>query len=215
MPGRSYADVVARLRPGAFAPGDIVDLDGRVLGRHDGIAGYTVGQRRGLGLGGGAPRYVVRIEPAANRIVVGPRAALAVARLRLREVNWLHRAPAGAAGMVATIKVRSAGAGRPGRVRDSGEGAAEVVLETAERGVAPARRRSSTPATACSAAAGSPPHAVRPSWRPTRHPARHRWRSSGSRPATDGARPDTACDPSRSVQLGHVSRTARASLTGS
>ena len=142
VPRGGYADVVAKLRPGAARPGDIVNLGGRVLGRHDGILHYTVGQRRGLGLdgsGGGEALYVVRIDAAANRVVVGPRAALAVDRIRLREVNWLHDAgpAAGADGLAATIKVRSTSAGSPGRVFDAGGGAADIVLAAPEHGVAP------------------------------------------------------------------------------
>lgn len=90
VPQGDYRAVVRRLRPEADRPGDIVDLEGRVLGRHGGIAGFTVGQRRGLGVGGhGEPLYVVRLEPEAARVVVGPRAALAVHDVELTEVNWL------------------------------------------------------------------------------------------------------------------------------
>ena len=139
VPRGGYAAIVDKLRPGAARPGDIVDLGGRVLGRHDGILHYTVGQRRGLGLdGGGKALYVVRIDAAANRVVVGPRAALAVARIRLREVNWLHDSgpAAGADGLAATIKVRSSSAGVPGRVFDAGGGGADIVLAAPEHGVA-------------------------------------------------------------------------------
>ena len=93
VPQGRYVDVVTRLRPGAIEPGDIVHSDGRVLGRHDGIIGFTVGQRRGLGLvdpkAPGEPLYVLRLDPAAKRVIVGPRAQLGVAGVRLREVNWL------------------------------------------------------------------------------------------------------------------------------
>ena len=90
VPDGDYAALVGRLRPEAEAPGEIVDLSGRVLGRHRGIARFTVGQRRGLEIGGAAePLYVVRIEPETRRIVAGPRAALAVGTARLAEVNWL------------------------------------------------------------------------------------------------------------------------------
>ncbi len=81
VPNGDYAAVVAKLRPEAHAPGDIVDLDGGVLGRHDGVAQFTVGQRRGLGVAGGVPLYVVRIDAAAKRVIVGPREALACRRL--------------------------------------------------------------------------------------------------------------------------------------
>ena len=82
VPSGRYAGVVERLRPGAAEPGEIVHLDGRVLGRHDGVIGYTIGQRRGLRIGGRRgedtePLYVVRLEPEAQRVVVGPDAALA------------------------------------------------------------------------------------------------------------------------------------------
>ncbi len=112
-----YARVIEKLRPGAAEPGEIVDLDGRVLGRHDGVLHFTVGQRRGLGIGGGGgePLYVVRLEPGTRRVVVGPRAALAVTRIAVAEVNWLGDAPFGdapAEGWEAAVKVRStAGAG--------------------------------------------------------------------------------------------------------
>jgi tRNA-specific 2-thiouridylase len=89
VPGGRYRDVVAKLRPEAAAPGDIVDQAGRVLGSHDGVAGFTVGQRRGLGVAAGEPLYVVSIDPAARRVVAGPRQALKRDRFILREVNWL------------------------------------------------------------------------------------------------------------------------------
>jgi tRNA-specific 2-thiouridylase len=81
--------VIERLRPGAATAGDIVDLDGRVLGRHHGIIHFTVGQRRGLGVATGTPLYVVRLDAATRRVVVGPRAALRTRRILLREVNWI------------------------------------------------------------------------------------------------------------------------------
>ena len=90
VPSGRYADLVARMMPEAVRPGDIVDESGRVLGRHEGITGYTVGQRRGLALGGQeAPLYVLRLDARRAQVVVGPRAALATAQLRLRDVNWL------------------------------------------------------------------------------------------------------------------------------
>lgn len=89
VPSGRYADVIERLRPGAAGPGEIVDLDGRVLGRHDGIIHFTVGQRRGLGIAAGSPLYVVRLDAASRRVVVGPREALRTSRIRLRDVNWL------------------------------------------------------------------------------------------------------------------------------
>jgi len=90
VPDGDYASLVKRLRPETEAPGDIVDLDGRVLGRHRGVVHFTVGQRRGIEVGGSPePLYVIRIEPGTRRLVVGPRSALAVERLRVEELNWI------------------------------------------------------------------------------------------------------------------------------
>ena len=89
VPDGRYGDIIERLRPEAGTPGDIVDLDGRTIGRHRGIVHYTIGQRRGLGLSGGAPLYVVAIDAARRRVVVGPRDALIVRHIRLKDVNWL------------------------------------------------------------------------------------------------------------------------------
>ncbi|MGH6661583.1 MAG: tRNA 2-thiouridine(34) synthase MnmA, partial [Rhodospirillales bacterium] len=89
VPNGSYARVVEKLRPGACEPGDIVDEAGNVLGRHAGVIHYTVGQRRGLRLAAPQPLYVIRLEPEARRVVVGPRAALARSRFVVGQVNWL------------------------------------------------------------------------------------------------------------------------------
>ncbi len=90
VPSGHYSATVARLRPEAFVPGDIVDETGAVQGRHDGIAHFTIGQRKHLNLGGGgAPLFVTRIDAARARVVVGPRDALAVRQIALRDVNWL------------------------------------------------------------------------------------------------------------------------------
>src|SRR5260370_6476094 len=89
VPTGRYTEVIERLRPGAAEPGEIVEPDGRVLGTHPGIIHFTVGQRRGIGIAAGRPLYVVRLDAAARRVVVGPRAALRTSRVRLRDVNWL------------------------------------------------------------------------------------------------------------------------------
>jgi tRNA-specific 2-thiouridylase len=89
VPAGRYTDVIERLKPGAAAAGDIVDLEGRVLGRHDGIIHFTVGQRRGLKIPGPEPLYVVALDAAARRVVVGPREALTMRRIALRDVNWI------------------------------------------------------------------------------------------------------------------------------
>ncbi len=136
VPNGRYQDVVAKLRPGAIEPGDIVDLEGQVLGRHQGVIGFTVGQRRGLDLGGGTePYYVLRLEADARRVVVGPRAALACAEARLTDVNWLD---AGAMdGRPVRVKLRSAAPLAEARIMASGAGAASVHLAEPQFGVAP------------------------------------------------------------------------------
>jgi tRNA-specific 2-thiouridylase len=90
VPDGDYAGLVKRLRPETAAPGEIVDLDGKVLGRHQGVVHFTIGQRRGIEIGGQPePLYVVRIEPEERRLVVGPRRALAVATAKVEGINWL------------------------------------------------------------------------------------------------------------------------------
>jgi tRNA-specific 2-thiouridylase len=139
VPDGRYAALVERLRPEAAEPGDIVGLDGAVLGRHAGIIHYTIGQRRGLGIGGvDEPFYVVRLEPEARRVVVGPRAALAVSRVPLSGLNWIGAGdgppPAGAE---VSVRVRSTQEPAPGRVFGGAAGAATVELLNPQFGVAP------------------------------------------------------------------------------
>jgi len=136
IPHGSYAALVERLQPEACAPGVIVDLAGRVLGRHRGIAHFTIGQRKGLGIAAAEPLYVLRLDPEARRVVVGPRAALAATRIRLGELNWLG--PPIAPGMALAAKLRStqppvAATLFPGA--DTGE--AELILDAPAGAVAP------------------------------------------------------------------------------
>lgn len=140
VPTGNYAAVIEKLRPDAAEPGDIVDTEGRVLGRHAGVLHYTVGQRRGLRLGGGVPLYVLRLDAAARRVVVGPRAALARNTLAVAEVNWLgegafEEAPAD--GWEVAVKVRSTRPPVPARLHPTGPDQARVVLDIPEEGVAP------------------------------------------------------------------------------
>ena len=89
VPSGSYADVVKKLRPAAGRGGEIVHIDGRVLGEHNGVIHYTIGQRRGLGIATGEPLFVVKIDAATRRVIVGPREALLTAGLTMEELNWL------------------------------------------------------------------------------------------------------------------------------
>ena len=89
VPNGKYSDIIAKLNPMAGSPGDIVHIDGRILGRHEGIFNFTVGQRRGIGVAAGDPIYVVHLDNKTRQVIVGPREALATHRLKLRDVNWL------------------------------------------------------------------------------------------------------------------------------
>ena len=139
VPDGRYAALVERLRPEAADPGDIVGLDGAVLGRHEGIIHYTIGQRRGLGIGGvDEPYYVVRLEPETRRVVVGPRAALAVSRVPLAGLNWIGAGVGPPmAGAEVSVRVRSTQEPAPGRVFADPAGGATVELVNPQFGVAP------------------------------------------------------------------------------
>ncbi len=107
VPSGGYADVIERLRPGAGEPGDIVDLKGKVLGQHRGIIYYTIGQRRGIGVGGGDPLYVIRLDPVKKQIIVGPKEALEISEVHIKELNWLGDQKISKDGMNIQVKVRS------------------------------------------------------------------------------------------------------------
>jgi tRNA-specific 2-thiouridylase len=147
VPTGDYASVVRNLRPGAIDPGEIVHLDGTVLGKHDGVINYTIGQRRGLGIGGRKdddglpdtdPLYVVRIEPEQARVIVGPRAALATLTVGIEDLNWLGDAEAPeAAGVAVQVKLRSTQPPAAARLHHAvATGSARVVLDDPQFGIA-------------------------------------------------------------------------------
>ncbi|MDJ1158116.1 tRNA 2-thiouridine(34) synthase MnmA [Chelatococcus sp. SYSU_G07232] len=139
VPNGRYTDIIERLKPGAVAPGDIVHVDGRVLGRHEGIIHYTVGQRRGLGLSVGEPLYVLKLDAERGRVVVGPKELLATGTIRLRDMNWIGDEPLESLpreGREVAVRVRSTRAPRPAVLRAAALGA-EVELLAPEEGVAP------------------------------------------------------------------------------
>ena len=137
VPSGDYASLVQKLRPGADAPGDIVDLAGRVIGRHDGVIHFTVGQRKGLGIAGGDPLYVLRLEPERRRVVVGPRSSLGQRRVLLGGVNWLGASAPDPEGVRVSVKLRSTQAPLPARLFLDASNGGEVVLDEPALGVAP------------------------------------------------------------------------------
>ncbi len=136
VPSGSYGELVAKLRPEASEPGEIVDHAGHVLGRHPGVIHFTVGQRKGLGVAAAEPLYVLKLEPETRRVVVGPHEALGARRVSLSAVNWLGPSPP-TEGFKASVKLRSAQAPLPATVTLDGKGGGDVVLDEPAFGVAP------------------------------------------------------------------------------
>ena len=139
VPNGNYAAVIEKLRPEAADPGDIVDLSGRVLGQHRGVIHYTIGQRKGLGIGGlEEPLYVVKLDPATRQVVVGPKEALSTRLVPVREINWLGDEPlTSRPEWHLNVKVRSTRPPLPAVIRPLSETEAEVELFTPEDGVSP------------------------------------------------------------------------------
>lgn len=140
VPEGKYTTLIDRLRPQGREAGDIVHLDGRVLGKHQGITGYTIGQRRGLNIAVGEPLFVIKLDAEARRVIVGPREALNTAALVMKETNWLgdHETleSAAAAHLPVLARVRSTRPPVPARL-NLHEGQVEVVFDASEEGVAP------------------------------------------------------------------------------
>jgi tRNA-specific 2-thiouridylase len=140
VPEGKYSTLIDKLRPHAAGAGEIVHLDGRVLGRHEGVSRYTVGQRRGLNVAVGDPLFVVKLDPSAKRVIVGPREALLTRALSLNEINWLGDQPsleaAAEVGLPVLARVRSTRDPAPARLAIE-DGRAAVVFDAAEEGVSP------------------------------------------------------------------------------
>ncbi len=140
VPQGRYVDVVEKLRPGAAEPGQIVHVDGRVLGAHPGVIHYTVGQRRGLGVAAGEPLFVTRLDAKTRHVIVGPRESLGVTDIALKEVNWLGARPlddVARDGMAVLARVRSTRPPVPGRLAPGAGAALRLTLDAPEQGVAP------------------------------------------------------------------------------
>ncbi len=139
VPDGNYAGVIEKLRPGAAEPGEIVHADGRVLGTHEGVIHYTIGQRRGLGIGGlSEPLYVVRLDVDAKQVVVGPKDMLSTRTIPVREINWLGDEPfTSKKEWHVAVKVRSTRPPREAIIRPLSDTEAEIELITPEEGVSP------------------------------------------------------------------------------
>ncbi len=141
VPHGDYAKVVKQMRPNAENPGNIVHIDGRTIGDHKGVIHYTIGQRRGLGIGGGVsednePLYVVRIDPAANEVVVGPKEALARDVIKAQQCNWLvDDVPQD--GLPVQLKFRSVMQPIPARIFGNQNGMVDIHLDTPQYGISP------------------------------------------------------------------------------
>lgn len=137
VPDGNYKRTVEKLRPNAFIPGDIVDVDGQVLGQHGGIAFFTVGQRRGIGIAAAEPLFVLRLEPDTNCVVVGPHSALFEDRLTVREINWLGDGAMETGDHRVSVKLRSMAPAVSANLRALATDRAEVTLDVAQAGIAP------------------------------------------------------------------------------
>jgi tRNA-uridine 2-sulfurtransferase len=135
VPKGHYTNVIERLKPAAVEPGDIVHEDGRVLGRHEGIVHFTIGQRKGLGIAGGVPLYVLRLDAAKRRVVVGPRESLYTDWIVLRGVNWLGDEPITADGLDVAVRIRSSAPPQPATLFQC-EDNVKVLLRDGDYGIA-------------------------------------------------------------------------------
>ena len=138
VPNGSYAAVIEKLRPEAANPGNIVNLNGEILGTHKGIINYTVGQRRGLGIGGGDPLYVVKLDADKQQVIVGSKEALATRTVMIKEVNWLGEDKfMDSSKRSIAVRVRSTRSPKEAIIRPITETTASVELLVAEEGIAP------------------------------------------------------------------------------
>lgn len=136
VPNGSYANLVSKLRPGSLDAGDIIHVNGTVLGQHKGIINYTIGQRKGLGISSSEPLYVVRINPERHQVWVGPHEALAISKIYLKEINWLSDITDFKNGLKCYVKVRSTHSPVAAIVTATNPTSATVTFSTPEYGVA-------------------------------------------------------------------------------
>ena len=136
VPDGKYADIIERLKPNAVRGGNIVHMDGQVLGQHKGILHYTIGQRKGLGISSSDPLYVIKLNADEAKVIVGPREALQSTSIELRDVNWLGDKPLNEHSLSVAVRVRSTRAPKPAILK-IGLSSVEVELMSGEEGIAP------------------------------------------------------------------------------
>ena len=136
VPNGNYAEVIEKLRPDAWEPGDIVDLDGNVIGQHRGIVNFTVGQRRGLGVAAAEPLYVIKIDPERRQVLAGPKSRLKRTELKVSAVNWIGPGDAPPSELRTAVKIRSTSMPDAGLVR-YGDGGWDVIFDEPQIGIAP------------------------------------------------------------------------------
>jgi len=135
VPSGGYAKVIEKLRPGALEAGEVVHMDGTVLGQHEGIINYTVGQRRGLGIRSADPLYVIKLDPIKHRVIVGPREALLQQEVLLRDMNWLEAAPSALSEV--QVRLGSTHLAAQAGLENLGHGRARVHLHEPQAAVTP------------------------------------------------------------------------------
>jgi tRNA-specific 2-thiouridylase len=137
VPNGSYAKVIEKLRPGALDPGEIIYKDGTLLGKHNGIINYTIGQRRGIGVANDTPLYVIDIDPTTNRVIVGESEDLNSNIVNIRELNWLGNEEILKEPVNCTVKLRSMHKGIDAKIEYLGEGKARAILAEPYSGITP------------------------------------------------------------------------------
>lgn len=137
VPNGSYSSVIEKLRPGSLEPGNIVLKDGTVVGKHDGVIGFTIGQRRGIGVATGEPLYVVKLKPESKEVVVGAKSDLMSNTLTAKEINWLGEESIPESGMECTVRLRSSHIGLQAMVFPLANNRMKVVLEESYNGITP------------------------------------------------------------------------------
>jgi tRNA-specific 2-thiouridylase len=136
VPNGDYAAVIAKIRPSAFKKGEIVHLDGKILGEHNGVINYTIGQRKGLGISYPEPLFVVKIDAAKNQVIVGPETALQNHQFLIKDVNWLGQKIYGTE-LEVMVKLRSAHLGDNAKILLKQDGTAIIAMNSPTRAITP------------------------------------------------------------------------------